>query len=61
MPRKIEVVDYDPLWIEAFEKEAAVLNSVFGQRVVEMHHIGSTSVPTIICVLTAIRRLRMEN
>jgi len=47
MPRKIEVVDYDPLWIEAFEKEAAVLNSVFGQRVVDMHHIGSTSVPNL--------------
>ena len=45
MARIIEVVHYDSLWIAAFEKEAAVLNSVFGQRVVEMHHIGSTSVP----------------
>ena len=45
MPRIIEVVDYDPLWIEAFEKEAAVLNAVFGERVVEVHHIGSTAVP----------------
>ena len=45
MPRIIEVVDYDPRWIDAFEKEAAILNGVFGQRVVEVHHIGSTSVP----------------
>jgi GrpB-like predicted nucleotidyltransferase (UPF0157 family) len=45
MPRLIEVVDYDPAWARAFEKEAAVLNAVFGQRVVEVHHIGSTSVP----------------
>ena len=45
MPRKIEVVDYDPLWITAFEREAAVLNAVFGQRVVEIQHIGSTAVP----------------
>ena len=47
MPRRIEVVDYDPLWIAGFEKEAAVLNSVFGERVVEMHHIGSTAVPNL--------------
>jgi GrpB-like predicted nucleotidyltransferase (UPF0157 family) len=45
MSRVIEVVDYDPVWIAAFEKEAAILNAVFGQRVVEVHHIGSTAVP----------------
>lgn len=45
MARVIEVVDYDPLWIAAFEKEAELLKTVFGQRVVELHHIGSTAVP----------------
>src|ERR1041384_113181 len=45
MSRVIEVVDYDPAWITAFEKEAVILNRVFGQRVVELHHIGSTAVP----------------
>lgn len=45
MSRLIEVVEYEPVWIEAFEKEAATLNAVFGLRVVEVHHIGSTSVP----------------
>ena len=45
MSRIIEVVDYDPVWIAAFEKEAATLNAVFGQRVVEVNHIGSTGVP----------------
>ena len=45
MSRVIEVVDYDPLWVAAFEKEAALLNGVFGERVVEIHHIGSTAVP----------------
>ena len=47
MARVIEVVEYDPGWIAAFEKEAAILNTVFGQRVVEVHHIGSTSVPDL--------------
>ncbi|HKN84309.1 MAG TPA: GrpB family protein [Pyrinomonadaceae bacterium] len=45
MSRVIEIVDYDPLWIAAFEKEAATLHAVFGRRVVEVHHIGSTAVP----------------
>jgi GrpB-like predicted nucleotidyltransferase (UPF0157 family) len=45
MSRVIEVVDYDPVWIAAFEKEAAILTEVFGQRVIEVHHIGSTAVP----------------
>jgi len=45
MSRVIEVVDYDPVWIEAFESEAAILNTVFGQRIIEVHHIGSTAVP----------------
>jgi len=45
MGRIIEVVDYDPVWIAAFEREAAILNGVFGQRVVEVQHIGSTAVP----------------
>ena len=45
MTRVIEVVNYDPLWIAAFEKEAATLNAVFGKRAIEVHHIGSTAVP----------------
>ena len=45
MARIIEVVDYDPAWIAAFEKEAAILHAIFGQRIVEVHDIGSTSVP----------------
>jgi GrpB-like predicted nucleotidyltransferase (UPF0157 family) len=45
MSRVIEVVDYDPVWIAAFEKEAAILKAVFVQRVIEVHHIGSTAVP----------------
>ena len=45
MSRVIEVVDYDPAWITAFEREAAILKAVFDQRVIEVHHIGSTAVP----------------
>lgn len=45
MSRIIEVVPYDPAWTAAFEKEAAILNAIFGERVVELQHIGSTAVP----------------
>jgi GrpB-like predicted nucleotidyltransferase (UPF0157 family) len=45
MPRIIEVIDYDPRWVAAFEQEAMTLRAVFGERVVEMQHIGSTAVP----------------
>jgi GrpB-like predicted nucleotidyltransferase (UPF0157 family) len=44
MGRRIDVIDYDPQWIEAFEREAAMLARIFGERA-QIHHIGSTSVP----------------
>jgi len=45
MSRIIEVVQYDPAWGAAFQKEAAILKAIFGKRVVELQHIGSTAVP----------------
>jgi GrpB-like predicted nucleotidyltransferase (UPF0157 family) len=47
MGRIIEVVDYDPNWIKAFEEEAVALSHVFSQRLLEIHHVGSTSVPNL--------------
>ena len=45
MSRVIEVVTYDSDWIMAFKTEAAALTAVFGNRLLETHHIGSTAVP----------------
>ena len=45
MKRIIEIVPYDPAWIELFTIEARLLRSVLGQEVVAVHHIGSTSIP----------------
>jgi GrpB-like predicted nucleotidyltransferase (UPF0157 family) len=47
MGRIIEVVDYDPNWIKAFEDEAAALSHIFSRRLLEIHHVGSTSVPNL--------------
>jgi GrpB-like predicted nucleotidyltransferase (UPF0157 family) len=44
MVRTIEVVEHEPTWTAAFEREAAALIRVFGDTLVATHHIGSTSV-----------------
>ncbi|MFN4213977.1 GrpB family protein [Exiguobacterium sp.] len=43
--RRVEVVPYDSAWSARFEEEAEKLKRLFGGTVVEVHHIGSTSVP----------------
>ncbi|HEY3316002.1 MAG TPA: GrpB family protein [Bacillota bacterium] len=42
---RIVVVDYDPGWPGAFEREAAALRTVLGHLLAAIHHIGSTAVP----------------
>lgn len=43
--RKIEVVPYNPAWPDMFTAEAASIRQVLGDNCVDVHHIGSTSVP----------------
>lgn len=43
--RKIEVVEYDKIWPELFQKEADLIREIFKDEIVEIYHIGSTSVP----------------
>ena len=45
MVREPEVSDYDPDRVNGFEKEAANLRKIFGGELLEIHHIGSTSIP----------------
>jgi GrpB-like predicted nucleotidyltransferase (UPF0157 family) len=42
---RIEIRDYDPEWPGLFEREAARIRSVLGDRVMRLEHAGSTSVP----------------
>ncbi|MGF1733618.1 GrpB family protein [Photobacterium kasasachensis] len=42
--RIIEVVSYDPKWVDLFELESVAIRDVVGQMAVNIHHIGSTSV-----------------
>ncbi|PWY54028.1 hypothetical protein DGG96_19190 [Legionella qingyii] len=45
MNRIVEVVSYNPLWPELFAAEAHQIKQGLGDNCIEMHHIGSTSVP----------------
>jgi GrpB-like predicted nucleotidyltransferase (UPF0157 family) len=44
-PYEIDVVEPDPAWPGLFEELSARVRSVLGDRVLELHHVGSTSVP----------------
>ncbi len=43
----VEVVPYDPSWKEAYCEEAHKILEVLGSELLEIHHIGSTSIPGI--------------
>jgi GrpB-like predicted nucleotidyltransferase (UPF0157 family) len=42
---KIQLADYDPDWPGRFQREADRIRAVLGERVVQLEHVGSTSVP----------------
>lgn len=42
--RVIEVVDYDPNWINKYESEKLLLSKIIGSNAINIEHIGSTSV-----------------
>ncbi|MBF8191718.1 GrpB family protein [Nonomuraea sp. K274] len=44
-PTKVTIVDYDPVWPTRFERRAAELRAILGDRARLIEHIGSTSVP----------------
>ena len=45
MPSLYSFTDYSPAWPVEFDREAAQLRELLGEELVEVHHIGSTSVP----------------
>ncbi|HEX9018929.1 MAG TPA: GrpB family protein [Anaerolineaceae bacterium] len=45
MGRHVEVVPYHSDWPKRFAMEAAELSAIFGERLLSIHHFGSTSIP----------------
>ncbi|PMC34424.1 hypothetical protein CJ195_23540 [Bacillus sp. UMB0899] len=43
--RKVEVCSFNEKWSQMFREESEKLKHIFGNEVVDIHHIGSTSVP----------------
>lgn len=44
---RVRLVDHEPSWAAAYEKEAAALRECLGRVVACTHHIGSTAIPGI--------------
>lgn len=44
----VQLVVYDPHWLEEFEKEKHLLMETFGDKIVAIEHVGSTAVPGLI-------------
>ena len=42
---KVKIVPYSELWKKAFEDEEKILWNVIGEWVIDIQHIGSTSIP----------------
>lgn len=43
--RKIEIVEYEPLWPEKFQTHARTIAETLGGAALHIEHVGSTSVP----------------
>jgi GrpB-like predicted nucleotidyltransferase (UPF0157 family) len=43
--REIVIADYDPLWPLSYARHAKVIAKALGEKVLSVHHVGSTSVP----------------
>jgi GrpB-like predicted nucleotidyltransferase (UPF0157 family) len=43
----IVLVNYDPDWPEAFERQAEKIRRALGHRAIRIEHVGSTSVPNL--------------
>ena len=62
MAQHIIVVEYNPQWIHAFEKEAVLGRNILGENCIAVYHIGSTAVPglaakPIIDIMPVVRNL----
>ena len=60
---KVLVVRHNPEWKDEFENESAHVTAALGDNVLAIHHIGSTSIPTIyakpvIDMLVEVRDIR---
>ncbi|NJO94413.1 MAG: GrpB family protein [Hydrococcus sp. RM1_1_31] len=46
--RVLQFVPYNPIWKQLFEEEKEQLQAAVGNDILDLQHIGSTSIPGII-------------
>ncbi|KAF0817369.1 N-Acyltransferase superfamily [Bacillus sp. ZZV12-4809] len=64
MTRKVAVTAYNPEWPSRFQREAELIRAIFNDEIVEIHHIGSTSIPgmaakPVIDIMPIVRDIEM--
>jgi GrpB-like predicted nucleotidyltransferase (UPF0157 family) len=47
MTRKVEVIAHSKIWQEQFEQEKQLLQKLFSEELIAVHHIGSTAIQKI--------------
>jgi GrpB-like predicted nucleotidyltransferase (UPF0157 family) len=47
-PLPVELVPHDAKWVDAARERASQLHAALGPLLVEVHHVGSTSIPGIV-------------
>jgi GrpB-like predicted nucleotidyltransferase (UPF0157 family) len=45
--REVSVVPFDPNWNDQFQLESKILKEIFGDLIIQIHHIGSTAIKGI--------------
>lgn len=45
--KKVKLFSYNPAWEKLYKKEAELLRSVIGKYVLDIQHVGSTSIPEV--------------
>lgn len=43
--KKVELFSYNPAWKKLYQEEAKILRSVIGKYILDIQHVGSTSIP----------------
>ena len=45
--RTVMLVPYNPIWIDLYDDEKQILESIFGDTIIAIEHVGSTAIPGI--------------
>jgi GrpB-like predicted nucleotidyltransferase (UPF0157 family)/predicted kinase len=58
----VTIAPYDPAWPSRFKAEKKIIEAALGDRLTEIHHIGSTSIPglaakPVIDIMLVVRKL----